>query len=445
MYNWALVAQRELKERIKSRSFILMAILGPLIVLLFTYLLFAFGGSSKKHWNVLIMDQNELMENKLMPRKDPMFSFDFINAFVDYDQFASLDKFQEYDLTVWVNEKVLTNKTVIVSFRERPSDPVQRRLIYHIERRLEEVMVDQFTDLSVKDFRAIKQPLNFSFKNTYDPKDEVSYQAQWVGYFFGGVIILFVFLFGMTILRAVAKEKTNRITEVLVSVVSPKHLLVGKILGIGITAILQFLLWVVIIGVGLYVYRFTLFPDIFDPGFVAEQVSNSAAGEQQLFGTKYANESYNAFVDLVYNQIHFGNMLLFFVVFFVGAFMFYGAFFAAIGSAMGSESDGQQYIIPLNILLILALLSGYYTIYYPDGVWASVAAFLPFTSPVTMMVNIGSGFSEGAVWELYLSIFTLFVAAFLMLYIASRVYKNGILQFGHRLRVDLLFKWIKKS
>lgn len=443
MSNWILVAQRELKERIKSRSFVLMATLGPLIVLLFTYLLFAFGGSSKKHWNVLIMDKNELMENKLMPRKDPMFSFDFINAFVDYDQFANLEKFQNYDLSVWVNEKVLTNKTVVVSFRERPSDPAQRRLIYHIERRLEEIMVEQFTDLSVKDFRAIKQPLNFSFKNTYDPRDEVSYQAQWVGYFFGGVIILFVFLFGMTILRNVAKEKTNRITEVLVAAVSPQNLLAGKILGVGITAILQFILWVVIIGGGLYIFRFTFFPDIFDPGFVAEQVSDSVAKQQSEMNS--INESYNAFVDLVYNQIHFVNMLLFFLVFFVGAFLFYGAFFAAIGSAMGSESDGQQYIIPLNIILIIALVSGYQTIYYPDSLWASIAAFLPFTSPVSMMVNIGSGFSEGSIWELYLSIFILFVSAFLMLYVASRIYRNGILQFGHRLRVGLLFKWLKKS
>lgn len=443
MNSWWIVAQRELRERLSSRSFMLMATIGPLLVLVFAYLLFALGGSDKKHWNVLIMDQNELMEQKLMPRQDPMFSFDFINAFVDYDQFAHLEKFQKYDLAVWVNEKVLTNKTVVVSFRERPSDPVQRRLIYHVERRLEEIMVDQFTDLSVNEFRAIKQPLNFSFKNTYDPRDAVSYQAQWVGYFFGGVIIVFVFLFGMTILRAVAKEKTNRITEVLVAAVSPKHLLTGKILGVGITAILQFILWVVIIGVGLYIFRFTFFPDIFDPGVVAEQVSDSVA--QQQSDMKSMNESYNAFVDLVYNQIHFVNMLLFFVVFFIGSFLFYGAFFAAIGSAMGSESDGQQYIIPLNIILVLALVSGYQTIYYPDSLWAAIAAFLPFTSSVAMMVNIGSGFSEGTVWQLYLAIFILFISAFLMLYIASRIYKNGILQFGHRLRLGLLFKWTKKS
>ena len=439
-----LIAQRELKERLKSRSFIVMATIGPLVVLGLIYILFSIGGSEKKHWKVLIMDKQEILENKLMPNKDPFFDFYFINEFVDYDQFAELPQFQEYDMSVWINEKVLSNKKVIVSYRERPSESLQRRLIYHIERRIEEVMVDEFTDLSVGKFREIKQPLSFSFKNAYDPKNEVSYISGWVGYAFGMFIILFVFLFGMTILRSVSQEKSNRIVEILLAAVSPKKLLSGKILGIGITAVFQVFLWVVVIGIGLFVFRQTLFPNLVDPALIAEQMSDEVAKEA-MSEFQLSIRSYNDFVTLIYEKIHFANMLLFFIVFFIGGFLFYGAFFAMIGASMGSESDGQQYIIPISLLLILSLVSGYYVIYYPGGMLANVFSFLPFTSPVVMMINLGNGFAEGTVWQLYLSILILYVLAFFILVMAGRIYKNGILQFGHRLRIGLFIKWLKKT
>lgn len=444
MFKAWLIAKRELKERIKSRSFLLMATLGPICILGLIYLLFSLGGSEKKHWNVLIMDKQEVLETKLMPKKDPKFTFHFINEYVDYDQFAELDQFKQYDMSVWVNEKVFTNKTIIVSYRERPSEQLKRRLIHHLERRLEEVMVGEFTTLSVGDFRKIKQPFNFSFKNTYDPREEDSYMAGWVGYSFGAFIILFIFLFGMTILRSVAREKANRIVELLMAAVSAKNLLGGKILGIGITAILQFVLWVIIIGAGLYIFRQTFFPDLVNPSYVVEQMSAEVA-ESTKDAYNMTARTYNDFVDLIYKQIHFVNMILFFVIFFIGGFLFYGAFFAMIGASMGSESDGQQYIIPISLLLILSLIVGYHSIYNAESTLTLVLGFIPFTSPVVMMTKLGSGFTDGTAWQLYLSIFILFVSALYILNVAGRIYKNGILQFGHRLKLGLLIKWLRKQ
>ena len=438
-----ILVKREIRERIKSRSFFLMAVIGPLVTLAIIYALFSLSGSEKQHWKVLIMDKAEIFDHKLMPKKDPVFEFDFINEFVEYEQFANLEQFQEYDLAVWVNEKIVSNKQAIVSYRELPSQAIQRRLIYHIERRLEEVMVDEFTDLSVSQFRAIKQPLNFSFKNTYDPKNEISYQASWVGYFFGAFILIFIFMFGTGILRSLAKEKTNRITEILVASVSPKTMLSGKIIGVGFAALLQFLIWCMLIAVGLVIFRHVFFPDLADPSLVAAQLSEEVANT-----TKNAFEltarSYNAIVELVYQQINFSSMLSFFVLFFIGGYLFYGAFFAAIGAAMGSESDGQNYTIPLTLLFVLSLLSGYYAIYYGNTTLVEVLSFIPFTSPVIMLIKLANGFGPGTIWQLYVALIVLYLSAAIVLHFASNVYKNGIIQFGHRLNIQLLWRWLKK-
>jgi ABC-2 type transport system permease protein len=432
-----LIAKRELGERIKSRSFLGMIILGPLMILGLIYLFLSFDSNQKQTWNVLIMDKNELFEGKLMPNKDPNFNFHFINAFVDYPEFAHEEQFQKFDLTVWINEKVVSNKDVIISYREEPSEAIQRKLVYHVERRLEEIMVEQFTSLSVERFREIKQPLKFTLIDTYDPKNEKSLTSSWVGFTFGAFIVIFILLFGMTILRSVSKEKSNRIVEVLLASVSPRQLLSGKIVGIGLSAILQVAVWSIIIAGGLYLMRISLFPDLLSPEMVANQLSGEVVETQN-----WSNQS--PFVELIYQKIQFGNMLVFFLLFFLTGYLFYGAFFAMIGASMGSESDGQQFIIPITLLLFASLAAGYFVIYFPDSGLSTWFGFIPFTSPVVMMVELSNGFEDGEAWRIYFSLFLLLITSFLMLFLAGRIYKNGILQFGHRVRFGMLLKWIKK-
>lgn len=432
-----LIAKREVWERLTTRSYIALMVFGPLVVLGLLYIFLASTGAKKQSWDVLIMDKNELFESKLNPKKDPLFNIDFINAFVDYDEFARGDDFQEYDLSVWINEKVVTNKNVIISYREKPSQMVQRRLVHHIERRLEEIMVDEFTSLSIKDFRALKQPLQFTLKDTYDPRDKRSESFGWVGFVFGSIIIFFILSFGMTMLRGVAKEKSNRIVEVLLSSVSPRQLLSGKILGIGFSAFLQFVVWALLISVGLWLLRISFFPDLLDPSLVANQLGDSVNEVNN-----FANQS--PFVELIYKQIQYTNMLVFFGLFFIAGYLFYSSFFAVIGAAVGSESDGQQFVIPIVMILLLAIVAGYYEIYNPDTLLSEWLGYIPFTAPTVMMVELSYGFADGSAWKLYLSLLVLIISAVAFLLMASRIYRNGILQFGHRLKLPLLLRWIKK-
>ncbi len=432
-----LIAKREIWERLTTRSYLALMVVGPLIVLGLLYVFLSSTGAKKQSWDVLIMDKNELFENKLNARKDPLFDVDFINTFVDYDEFANGKEYQGYDLTVWVNEKVVTNKNVIISYREKPSELVQRRLVYHVEKRLEEIMVKEFTTLSIKEFRSIKQPLQITLKDTYDPRDERSETTGWVGFIFGSIIIFFILSFGMTMLRGVAKEKSNRIVEVLLSSVTPRQLLSGKILGIGFSALLQFIIWGVTISAGLWLFRMSFFPDLLDPTMVAKELG-SGVNEMNQFAQQ------SPFVELIYKQIQYTNMLVFFGLFFIAGYLFYSAFFAMIGASVGSESDGQQFVIPIVMLLIIAVVAGYYEIYYPDTVLSEWLGYIPFTAPTVMMVELSYGFADGGAWKLYLSLIILLTSAGLLLLLAARIYRNGILQFGHRVKLPLILRWLKK-
>lgn len=440
-----LIAGRELRERLGTRSFLLFSILGPGVVLGLIYLLFVYGGESKQHWDVLIADPAGVLQNRILTEEDVSVHYEFADGYIEMEEFRDAKKYQRFDAMIEVNEKVISNKSGHLFFRENPSVRMQTRVQFHIERRLEEILVDQFTNFSIQDYRKIKQPLSLGFHDVYDPYDEASDLRAWAGFFYGAIIFVFIFLFGMTILRSVSREKSNRIVEVLLASVSPRQLMFGKLLGIGLAAILQFIVWGVIIGTGLYLMRENLFPDMLDPSNLELPAMTADGGSREFVDQYLASREYNAFVELVYERIRLSVMLPFFILFFIGGYFFYGALFASVGATMGSESDGQQFVLPIIFLLCFALYSGYYVMGNPDSDLVQLLHYLPFTAPVVAMVKLSQGYAPGEGYQIYLSLIILFISAAFMLAVAARLYKNGILQFGHRLRLSLFLKWLKRS
>lgn len=445
MKNSLLIALREWKARVGSRSFIVMSVLGPIIILAFTYILFAFGDEGKQEWKVLVTDPANLLDQRILPGTKGNVEYYFVEDYVTHEQFRDGKRYQKYDAMVELNEKVLSNKVSHVFYRESPSIRIQTMVQYQVERRMEEIMVGNFTNFSLQDYRKIKRPLTMKFFNVYDPKDEANNLSGWVGFFYGLLIIVFISLFGMTILRSVAREKSNRIVEVMMGTCSPRQLMTGKILGVGMSAMLQFLIWAVVIGFGLYYMRETLFLDLLDPKNLNVQELALQADEASYQQQQMAAIEYNQFVELVYSRVNFGVMIPFFIIFFVGGYLFYASFFASLGASMGTESDGQQFVLPLVFILMLAIYAGYYSMNYPETAMAGWLHYIPFTSPVVVMVKLAQGYEPGQVHQIYFSMFILFTSAALMLVIASRIYRNGILQFGHRLRLSHMIKWLRKT
>jgi ABC-2 type transport system permease protein len=215
--------------------------------------------------------------------------------------------------------------------------------------------------------------------------------------------------------------------------------MLGKIIGLGIVAFIQFFIWFIFIAIGLYFLREQFALNIYD---AANQVGNVINSQ----GETETNLLYlNKVVELVYERINYGVMIPVFLLFFTLGYLFYAAFFAVIGASSGSESDGQQYIIPLIGLFGISIYAGYISVEFPDSAIVNYLYYIPFTSPMVAMVKIAQGLDIGESYTLAISILILVVSSILAIQFAAKIFKNGILAFGHRVSFKHIIKWMRQK
>jgi ABC-2 type transport system permease protein len=438
MKNSWIIAKREIAERLNSKSFLMFLFIGPILVLLALVLLFKAGDEGKSQLKILVSDEGNLLEGILHTQKNSPIQYQISRDYVSFETFRSKPEYQQYDALLDVNHKVLENKMCMVFYRDKPAVERQIGIRFQLEKRIEEILVNETSKMSISDYRKIKQPLNVVYRNVYDPKQEIDHLAGWSGFGFGLLTMIFIFLFGMTILRSTSRDKSNRIVEVILASVKSFHFMVGKIVGIGVVAFLQFLVWTLFVVIGLYFFRENLFPDIYDPA----NLGLNGMGSQDALVAEGMH--LNKIVELVYDRINYSVMIPIFLVFFTVGYFFYAAFFASIGASSGSESDGQQFILPLIGLFGLSIYAGYLAVQFPESDLVTYLFYLPFTSPMVALVKVSQGFSAGQSYTLFMSLMILLISTIIAVQLASRIYKNGILQFGHRLSFKHFWKWMKK-
>jgi len=268
----------------------------------------------------------------------------------------------------------------------------------------------------------------------------------------GAVIIyFFIFLYGVQIMRGVIEEKTSRIVEVMISSVKPFQLMMGKIIGIAAVGLTQFLLWIILSFIAV-----TAVSAAFGIDAAPSPAAQFAAGQAAAQGEEVADDDQAATVDNaadeneVANTINdvkqsFANLniaLIFgcFLFYFLGGYLLYGSLFGAIGAAVDNETDTQQFMMPITIPLIISFIMSYSVVLKnPDGPVAFWMSIIPFTSPIVMMVRVPFGVPA---WELLLSM-ALLVAGFVFTtWIASRIYRVGILMYGKKINYKELSKWL---
>lgn len=413
MTKFWLITQRECKERLSQRGFWWMLILGPMVVLFLLVALLLAADQGKEKIKVLIADPGQIMEHKVLAQQEKYIEYYFLDAYLEIDEFKDAKAYQEFDVLLELNEKVLNNKKCFVFYREQPSIDTRMQLKFEVERRIEEILAKEFSALSVQAFRSIKQGLIFDFRDLDDPKNEAKETSSWTGFALGAFILLFVGIYGMTIFRATVKEKSNRIVEVLLASVKPSQLMMGKIAGIGLVALLQLFGWILVMGLGFWILRHTLFVDLLDPSYWQ--------------GT--AGVRLNPLSDFLFEKLNFGFLLFHFLLFFLASFFFYGALFSVLGARSAADADGQQFLIPLLLLIVFGLVAGGFYIYYPAAGLSNFFQYLPFSSPVLAMIQLTQGATLDTYMTLLLSWLVLVLCAILLLWLASRWYKKTILKF----------------
>ena len=248
------------------------------------------------------------------------------------------------------------------------------------------------------------------------------------------LIYLFIMMFGGQVMQGVMEEKSNRIVEVIVSSVKPFQLMMGKIIGVSLVALTQFMMWVLLTG-AIYV-GFSAAVGISNP----QAISAGTVMAQQITSSNIMdNESVQNIVNIAHS-INFGAVITGFIIFFLLGYLLYATLFAAIGSVVESNTDSQQFTLPVTVPLIIGILSAIYVINNPDSSFAIWMSMIPFTSPIVMMVRIPFGVP---IWQVAVSALLLLGTFIGMTWVAAKIYRTGILMYGKKLSYKELFRWLK--
>jgi ABC-2 type transport system permease protein len=251
---------------------------------------------------------------------------------------------------------------------------------------------------------------------------------------------MFIFLYGIQVMRGVIEEKTNRIIEVIISSVKPFQLMMGKIIGIALVSITQFILWVgltMILTTVASAYMETII------GVSGEsQVEQMLADNPALMSDGQEIELNKEAVDELmseFNLINFPFLISTFLFYFLAGYLLYSALFAAVGSAVDNEADSQQFMLPITAPIIFSFVMAQAVIQNPDSSLSFWLSIIPFTSPIIMMVRVPFGVP---IEELLLSMAMLVLGFIATTWMAAKVYRIGILMYGKKPSFKEIWKWM---
>jgi ABC-2 type transport system permease protein len=310
----------------------------------------------------------------------------------------------------------------------------QKLKTYEIEN-LDNILKSVRTSISIRTIKILE---------TGQEKESHTGVAMAVGYLGGFLIYMFIFFFGAQLMRGVIEEKVNRIVEIIISSVKPFQLMMGKIIGVAMVGLTQFMIWVVTTFLLVTVTTTLFFPDMnMTPTeqVISQDIMSSGPVEAKPEAKSEDMDEIMGFLSGL-KDINFVLTLGSFIFYFLGGYLLYGAMFAAIGAAVDNETDTQQFMLPLTIPLILALLVLINSINNPDSSVSFWFSIIPFTAPIVMMGRLPFGVPE---WEVGLSMALLVVTFIGMTWLAAKIYRTGILMYGKKTSYKEIAKWIRHS
>lgn len=437
-----LIIQREYLTRVKKRSFIIMTILGPLLFvgLMIVPVWIAQKGHSNKM--VAVIDETGVLSEGIKDKESLKFFYlkkSFNEAKKDltdgkYDALLHVPETAAENLQNGLNSSKLYTKTTI-SLNNKLY--IENQMEKQVERAIlkSNGVDDQLLEsLERKNRINIKMIALDEEQKQADAQVEVKTAVAFIG---GILIYFFIFLFGAMVMRGVIEEKTNRIVELMISSVKPFQLMMGKIVGIALVGLTQFLLWI-ILSASVY---FVVISQFVDKKYTTEQVEQMmqrtpAGAEMERLENM---QEISGAIDSI-SSINWPLMIGVFLFYFIFGYLFYGAFFAAIGSAVDSEADTQQFMLPITIPLILSFVMAQNIIEDPQSSLAVWMSFIPFTSPIIMLVRMPF---EVHYLELITSMVILVLSFIGSTWLAGKIYRVGILMYGKKPTYKELWKWLR--
>lgn len=441
----SLIISREYITRVRKKSFILTTLLLPILISVLIILpsLLIVLSENKQTSNILVVDDTEI----------------FINAFKNTEN--TTFTYKSGDIEVLKKEAFETEKYQCVFHILQNAQGLKSNLFYNknLPNRLSSTLKNQMDDiffnrilqdsLHIEPSRFEKiQALTKSDITTIQVDDNgtlrenIAEKSQIIGMICGFLIYFVIIFFASQVLRGVLEEKSNRIVEILISSIKPIQLLTGKIIGIALVGITQFLIWIVltlgiITVVGIASPSFTSNDSITEVINDGSSISNLDLSTSELtLNTTIFDQINNYF------PISFTGILLSFFFFFVTGYLIYASLFAATGSVVDNESDSQQYTLPVTIPLILSIILIPSISSNPNGSLALWFSMIPLTSPIIMMVRLPAGVP---LWQLLTSMGLVLLFLLFCIWFAAKIYRMGVLMYGKKNSWKEILRWLIRA
>ncbi|HRF82732.1 MAG TPA: ABC transporter permease [Flavobacteriales bacterium] len=428
-----LIIWREFITRVRKPSFLIMTILGPVLIaggiLLTTYI----ASQEATTHHVLVIDQEGVIGVRL---KDS----DNVKFFVDGQSWSdSAFKASPYTVRVNLLPNVLNVPQADLYYKKLPSEFGMSTIKNELEKAIEQAKLRD-ANIDKEAYDRVRKPLDLKkFDIEKVSTQSFAQERAVIGFFFGYFMFIFIFMYGVQVMRGVMEEKQNRVVEVLISSVKPFQLMMGKIIGIALVGFIQFMLWIIITTTMLVVGSSVLMADKFDPEALAQQGA-TAQVQAELMKEKAGASFDQGEIFALIEQVNIPLVLGVFLFYFLCGYLLYSSLLAAIGSAVDSETDTQQFMFPVTVPMIIAIIIAQMAVYNPESPAVLWCSLIPFTSPIVMMVRVAMG--SAPIWQLLLSM-TLLIATFIFTtWLAGRIYRTGILMYGKKVSWKEMGKWL---
>ena len=418
MKNIILIAKREFFTQVKKKSFVILTLLTPLLIIVFGGVVSLMFQANETQMQISVIDKSGLFKDRL--KSDQNIRYVFSSEETEKSLIKALETTEEMNGVMIIPKKeihelensieILTNKNL--------SNEARRNIAGNISEIIKAEKINAL-GISTVQIEDLNKGVNLHVVNVLEKeKKQDSFLVgvkSGLSMFLMYCVFTFIMMYGIRVMRSVLEEKNNRVVEILISSVKPFELMMGKILGVTGVALVQVVVWVAMI-----------FASVMTLGSSNVGMVSGVAEVQMVLSAL--------------SQINYGLILFVFVIYFLLGYLFYSAMYAAIGSAVDNETETQQF----TLFAILPMMLGFYgsitIMNNPDGPMSFWLSMIPFTSPIAMLARIPF---DVPVWELVLSIVILLVSTLGMVFIASKIYRVGILMYGNKVTLKELWKWMK--
>lgn len=436
MNHLPLIIKREYLTKVKNKSFIVMTFLSPLIMIaLIAVVSYLSQLNNDKQRTISVLDETGYLKDVFQNTENN--NYTSLNGLNLEDALALVKEKEDYGLLhiAPVDSLDAFAKNVKFYSEESPSISIMSGLERKIEKRLREIKL-QKDGVTLAQIEASK--INIDIAQESFDGEKSSKIDNLVKLAFGGaagyLLFMFIIIYGNMIMRSVIEEKTSRIIEVIISSVKPIQLMMGKIIGTSLAGVTQFVIWVILGSVLLTIVSAIFGIDMTQVQTPQQEIVNQA---MQAEGAQAMAENLITAI----GNLPLTNLVIAFMFFFIGGYLLYSSLYAAIGAAVDNETDTQQFMLPILMPLILAVYVGVFTVIEdPHGTVSTVFSFIPFTSPVVMLMRIPFGVP---LWQQGISLLLLIGTFIFAVWFAAKIYRVGILMYGKKPTYKELFKWLK--